>query len=60
MIALIAHDEKKDDMSAFVRQHLDFFRTAPTGGDRQHGRTADARDGFGNRVAWRMGRTAAT
>jgi methylglyoxal synthase len=27
MIALIAHDEKKDDMSAFVRQHLEFFRT---------------------------------
>ncbi len=27
MIALIAHDEKKDDMSDFVRRHADFFRT---------------------------------
>jgi methylglyoxal synthase len=27
MIALIAHDEKKDDMSAFVARHGDFLRT---------------------------------
>jgi methylglyoxal synthase len=27
MIALIAHDEKKDDMSAFVARHADFLRT---------------------------------
>ncbi len=27
MIALIAHDAQKDDMLAFVRLHLDFFRT---------------------------------
>jgi len=27
MIALIAHDRKKDDMLAFVRRHVDFFRT---------------------------------
>lgn len=27
MIALIAHDEKKQAMVEFVRQHLDFFRT---------------------------------
>ena len=27
MIAVIAHDEKKDDMSEFVRRHADFLRT---------------------------------
>ena len=26
MIALIAHDQKKDEMVDFVRRHLDFFR----------------------------------
>jgi len=26
MLALIAHDEQKDDLSAFVAKHLDFFR----------------------------------
>ena len=26
MLALIAHDEKKDDLSAFVAKHLEFFR----------------------------------
>ena len=26
MIALIAHDEQKDDLLAFVRNHLEFFR----------------------------------
>ena len=26
MLALIAHDEKKDDMVVFIRDHLDFFR----------------------------------
>ena len=26
MLALIAHDEKKDDLVAFVRRHLEFFR----------------------------------
>ena len=26
MLALIAHDEKKDDLVAFVRDHLEFFR----------------------------------
>jgi methylglyoxal synthase len=26
MIALIAHDEKKSSLIAFLRQHLDFFR----------------------------------
>lgn len=28
MIALIAHDQKKDSLVEFVRQHLDFFRKA--------------------------------
>ncbi len=28
-IALIAHDQKKSDMIAFVRRHLDFFKTRP-------------------------------
>lgn len=28
MIALIAHDRKKESLVAFVRQHLDFFRHA--------------------------------
>ena len=38
IIALIAHDKLKDEMVAFVRQHLDFFRqhtlvaTGTTGG----------------------------
>ena len=27
MIALIAHDQKKPEMLAFVRRHVDFFRT---------------------------------
>jgi len=27
MIALIAHDQQKDDLLEFVRRHLDFFRT---------------------------------
>ena len=27
MIALIAHDAQKDDMVAFVRKHVDYFRT---------------------------------
>lgn len=27
MIALIAHDSKKDDMVEFIRENLDFFRT---------------------------------
>jgi methylglyoxal synthase len=27
VIALIAHDEKKDDMLAFARRHVDFFKT---------------------------------
>lgn len=27
MIALIAHDRQKDDLVAFVRQHLEFFRS---------------------------------
>ena len=27
MIALIAHDEKKDDLLEFVRRHVDFFRS---------------------------------
>ena len=26
MLALIAHDEKKDDLVAFVRRHVEFFR----------------------------------
>ncbi len=26
MIALIAHDEKKDDMLAFTRKHVEFFK----------------------------------
>ncbi len=26
MLALIAHDAKKDDLIAFVRRHLEFFR----------------------------------
>ncbi len=26
MIALIAHDEKKDDLLQFVREHLDYFQ----------------------------------
>jgi methylglyoxal synthase len=26
MLALIAHDEKKDDLADFIRRHLDFFR----------------------------------
>jgi methylglyoxal synthase len=29
MIALIAHDEKKQALVEFVRQHLDFFQTQP-------------------------------
>ena len=28
-IALIAHDEQKDDLLKFVRDHADFFRTHP-------------------------------
>jgi methylglyoxal synthase len=27
VIALIAHDEKKDDMLAFARKHIEFFKT---------------------------------
>ena len=26
MLALIAHDEKKDELVVFIRNHLDFFR----------------------------------
>ena len=26
MLALIAHDDKKDDLAEFVRSHVDFFR----------------------------------
>jgi methylglyoxal synthase len=29
MLALIAHDEKKDDLADFVRRHLEFFRRHP-------------------------------
>jgi methylglyoxal synthase len=29
MLALIAHDEKKDDLTEFVRRHLEFFRRHP-------------------------------
>jgi methylglyoxal synthase len=29
MIALIAHDAKKDDMMTFVREHLEFFQARP-------------------------------
>jgi methylglyoxal synthase len=38
MIALIAHDKQKDDLVAFVREHIEFFRkravvaTGNTGG----------------------------
>ena len=30
MIALIAHDNKKDDLTYFVRKHLDFFQGEAT------------------------------
>lgn len=29
MIALIAHDARKDDLLQFVRDHLDYFQTVP-------------------------------
>lgn len=46
MIALIAHDAKKADMLAFVRAHVDFFRTKQLVATGQTGRRLNAELGL--------------